>query len=59
MIVWAIMIACMSLSCERIPAIAGWFDSPEDCISTAEMIVESWKPDVGIYEVRCFQRTVI
>ena len=56
---WAIAIVCVSMSCERIPDIAGWFDEHDECISTARMVVASWQPTVGFYHVSCQARAII
>ncbi len=57
--VWAIAILCVSLSCEPIPAIVGWFDEQDECAAAAQMVAASWKPTMGFYTLSCFQRAVI
>lgn len=57
--VWVVAITCVSLSCEPIPIITGWFDSEEDCTMAAAMIMDSWNPDIGYYKVKCRARSVI
>lgn len=57
--VWTISILCVSLSCEPLPIVMGWFFSEADCTAGARMLMESWKPSVGFYEVECKVRSVI
>jgi len=57
--VWALAIVCVSLSCEPIPAIVGWFEAEDECTATAQMVAASWKPSVGFYTMTCFQRSMI
>ena len=57
--VWAIAILCVSLSCEPIPIMAGWFFSNEDCIGAAQQVVASWRPTQGLYHVECVMRLVV
>jgi hypothetical protein len=57
--VWAITIICVSLSCEPIPQISGWFDSEDECSQAAMIIAQSWKPDIGVYSIMCWPRSVM
>lgn len=57
--VWAIAIVCISLSCEPVPQVAGWFFSESDCDAAIQTILESWKPEIGHYGLSCFPRFVI
>ncbi len=56
MLVWIIVIACVSLSCEPMPIFVGWFDGPDECIAAAQQIIAAWKPDIRLYNVHCFER---
>lgn len=57
--VWAISILCVSLSCEPIPTIAGWFDTPEECTSALRLVDRAWKPTMGFYALGCVVRFAI
>lgn len=57
--VWAIAIICISLSCERIPVVTGWYYCAEDCMAAADAIVGAWSPSIGFYEVECVARLVV
>lgn len=57
--VWAMAIMCVSFSCEPVPITAWWYFSADDCDVAAQMIMASWKPDVGFYSLSCFPRFVI
>jgi hypothetical protein len=54
--VWIVAIICTSLSCEPIPAVVGWFDGEDECRAAALMIIQSWRPTMGFYDVGCMQR---
>ncbi len=57
--VWALAIVCVSLSCEPLPILAGWFDSDDECDTAARMVLASWKPMMGFYQVGCIRRTIV
>lgn len=57
--VFAIAIACVSLSCEPVPIFAGWYFTEQECVRAAVAAMESWRPTVGIYELSCIRRTEI
>ncbi len=57
--VWAIAVTCVSLSCEPLPIMMGWFFSQSDCVHAAYMINESWKPEIGLYRIECIARSAI
>lgn len=57
--IWVIAIVCVSLSCEPVPIMAGWFDAEDECMASARLVMEAWKPSLGFYEVRCVPRSVI
>jgi hypothetical protein len=57
--VWAIAIVCLTLSCDPLPVVSGYFFSELDCRFAVRLIIESWKPDLGLYEVGCFPRSSI
>lgn len=56
---WAIAIICVTLSCEPVPVVSGWFEFEDECISAAVLITSSWKPEIGFYTVKCFARPII
>lgn len=57
--VWAISILCVSLSCEPVPQMLGWYFSERDCTDAALMITQSWQPEIGFYRIECVTRSVI
>ena len=54
--VWAISIVCVSLSCEPIPIVSGWFYSERDCVEALQLIDTAWQPTMGFYEMKCYSR---
>lgn len=58
-LVWAIRIICISLSCDPIPAVVGYFDDEPECVAVLRQIDSAWKPSMGIYEMKCFTRAMI
>ncbi len=57
--VWAIAIVCVSLSCEPVPVLMGWFYDDVDCRQAVHMIDVSWQPTAGIYQMSCYYRLAI
>lgn len=57
--VWAISILCVSLSCEPMPQMAGWFYTEPDCLVAVRLVMDSWNPDVGLYSLKCVSRSQI
>lgn len=57
--VWVITVVCLTLSCEPIPIMAGYFFSYEDCGIAARLVIESWQPELGYYSVECLTRLQI
>lgn len=54
--VWALAIVCISLSCEPVPVVMGWFLDEDECAAAIRAIDKSWRPTMGVYELKCFVR---
>lgn len=57
--VWTIAILCVSLSCEPLPIMLGWFFEEEDCLEAGASVMASWKPTMGYYQISCVARVVL
>lgn len=57
--VWAITIVCLSLSCDVIPGVVGWFDDESECKQALHLIDVAWQPTMGVYQMACVTRAAI